>query len=841
MPTGSDVPTPSSRLIERTISQARLALGFERLWAALHWPIVILLVSAALVIGGVLPKLAYWPRIAVLMVIGLALLWSLRPLLGVRWPSRHEAIRRVEEKSGLSHRPVSAREDRLPPDSDPLQQAIWQEHRLRQLRGLTDLKAGAPESRWRDIDPRALRLPAALALFAALVLGSGDTRSNLTDSLALSAPAPAIPLTLDAWLKPPSYTAQPPVLLTSPAMVERLKTEAEIQVPEKSTLSLRISGAKAPILSFRGLTDGDGPSPDVPGFSPKVKTADGVFQAEVVMSRPAIVTVTDGETQLGSWQVALIPDAPPMVEILGEPSGDSSGMLTAKWKTTDDYGVSGITADIYLADEQDEGVGFADPGIFEFDPPRLKISLRKASPREETGESRADVAEHPWAGFMVEMTLTARDAAGNRTESQARVFRLPERQFINPLARALIEQRRSLILNTEDTESVAAMLEALLTYPRGLIEESGTHIAIAAALSRLRNAEDGAGVDSVINMLWKIAVNVEEGRTADAKAEVEALRKELQRALRDGASPERIAELTDRLRKALDRYMKEMMAQAQKRMENGQAQPQMPQQGQMISPQDLQKMLDMIQKLAESGANEAAEQMLSELENILRNLQPGMPQQGQMQQGPMSDMLDKLSDLMRQQQKLMDDTQRMQPEGMAEGQPQDGPSGESQQGMGGLGDRQQDLGKMLQELMEQMGKNGLQSPRAFGEAGKNMQGAEGSLRGGDREQALGEQGEAMSKLREGAKGLARQMLQQGQGQQGSEGQTGEARGDDRDPLGRPMPNLGEDTGPDRDMLPSELAIQRAREILEMLRSRAGDTGLPKIERDYIDRLLRGLY
>ena len=43
------------------------------------------------------------------------------------------------------------------------------------------------------------------------------------------------------------------------------------------------------------------------------------------------------------------------------------------------------------------------------------------------------------------------------------------------------------------------------------------------------------------------------------------------------------------------------------------------------------------------------------------------------------------------------------------------------------------------------------------------------------------------------------------------------------------------------MLPSELAIQRAREILEMLRSRAGEQGLPRIERDYIERLLRGLY
>jgi len=70
--------------------------------------------------------------------------------------------------------------------------------------------------------------------------------------------------------------------------------------------------------------------------------------------------------------------------------------------------------------------------------------------------------------------------------------------------------------------------------------------------------------------------------------------------------------------------------------------------------------------------------------------------------------------------------------------------------------------------------------------------------------------------------------------------AGEARGD-TDPLGRPMPQRNEDYGPDEDMLPSELAIRRAREILEMLRSRASEPELPRLERDYIDRLLRGLY
>ncbi|PZF77280.1 TIGR02302 family protein [Aestuariivirga litoralis] len=842
--------TDTGSRLRRKISQARLALGVERLWSVLLWPALILGTAAVAVLSGALPFLPPWLRALLLAAGAAALLWSLVPLgrqLRAGWASRQEAMRRVEERSGLAHRPVSAQDDKLPDGvNDSTQKLLWEEHRLRQLRRLDNLKAGLPVSTWRDSDPHALRLLVILGLAVALLLGPGSIRERLAASLATGTAAASPQLALDAWLKPPAYTGKTPLLLTSPAIAERLKQEPEIHVPENSVLSLRISGAEAPKLTFRAPVEGTATAPEVEGFKPQVKTENGLFQADVKLTRPAVVEVTDGTRLLGSWRLSLIPDAAPGVEIIDTPKGDSSGRLIAKWKVTDDYGVTGVTSDIYLADEQDDGVGFTDTGIFEFDPPKLAIQLRRAAPQDETGESRADVAQHPWAGFMVEMTLTARDAAGNTTESAKRTFRLPERAFTRPLARALIEQRRRLILNPEEAGGVAEMLDAIVTYPKGLIERSGTQIAIAAALSRLRSAGSQADVDTVISELWQIAVNIEDGVSADAKADLEAARKALEKALREGAPPERIAELTKKLRQALDRYMESMMKEAQKRLAEGnQKQDGQQQPGKVVTPQDLQKMLDMIDKLSKSGNNEAAEKLLSQLEDILRNLKPGMPQQGQGQgqDSPLGQMLDKLSDLMRKQQKLMDETQRMPQPGMGEEGQQDGqqPGSDGQQGMGSLGDRQQGLGQMLDELMKQFGQNGMQAPQPFGQAGKNMDRAEGSLRDGDREEALREQGEAMSRLREGARGMAEQLMQQSRGQQDSQGRDGQARGDDRDPLGRPLPSRGEEYGPEKGMLPSEQAMERARQILDMLRARAGDLGLPKYERDYIDRLLRGLY
>ncbi len=839
---------PTHRTLERKVAQARFALRWEIFWSALHVPALVLMLFGAAVFSGLLPGLNEISRYGLLGLFALAFLWSLKSLFQPIWPTRQAAIRRIEQVSNLAHRPVSALGDRLADETmAPQSQALWEEHRLRQLRSLDRMRAGAPRSAWRDLDPWALRVPAGLALILSLLLGPGDPGSSLADSLRLAPQVEATPLSLDAWLKPPAYTGKPPVLLTSPAMAERLKVDPEIVTPENTSLTIRLTGAAKPRLAFHEPDNAGEAGKEIPDLAATSKFDAGLFQAEAKLTRPVVVRLTDGGRTVASWPIVMVPDAPPAVEITADPQGDSSGALVVKWKTADDYGVSGLSSEISLSDTQEDGEGIAGNGVFLFDPPQFPIALRRAVPREEAGTTSADLTAHPWAGLTVDMVLKARDAAGHETTSAVKSFKLPERLFIKPLAKALIEQRRRLIMEPAETGDVEAMLAALLIYPEGLMQGSGTHVAIAAALSQIRNARGHDDISAAIDFLWQIAIGIEEGDLADARAALESLRQELAKALAEGASPERIAELMDKLREAMDRYMKSMMAEAQKRMQQQGQQPgQQPQPGQMVTPQDLQKMLDTIEKLAESGARDAAQQLLSELENILRNLQPGMdPQQsGPPRDSPMSKMLDQLSQMMRRQQQLMDDTQRMREPG--EGEPEDGeeqkPGAQGQQpDPNGLAGEQQQLSRMLEQFMRQLGQNGVQPSPSLGEAGKEMQGAEGSLRQQNREGALGQQGQALAKLREGAQSMVREMLQQGQGQKDNQGRNGEARGDDRDPLGRPMPNRSEDFGPERDMLPSELAIRRAREILDTLRARAGEQGRPRLERDYIDRLLRGLY
>lgn len=838
-------PEKTKTYVDRKISQAGAAITWERLWSTLYPAVMVLGFFALAVLSGLLPSLPDWARFGSLAIFGIALVWTLVPVARLILPSRTESIRRIETASGLAHRPVAGSEDRLADgEQDQLSTTIWQEHRARQLRKLGQLKIGMVRSDWAARDRYALRIPLILALFAAVVLGRTEPAALLADSVRISAPTPQATASLDAWIAPPGYTGRPPLMLTSPAMREKIAQGEEIVVPENSQLKIRVSGAKAPRLAFyQPASEGETPV-ELPDKVPAAKPTGDAFQIETKLARPMTARVFDGDKQIAQWTLSLIPDNPPQVSFDNNPTTEANGALSVRWKASDDYGVAGIESRFELSDMQDGEMGVAGNGVFLFDPPEFPIALKRAAPKEATGTSVSDLTAHPWAGLTVDMRLIAKDQTGKTAESEVKSFKLPEREFQIPLAKALIEQRKALVMNPDERKPVIDMLDALLVWPQGLVEKSGPLVAIGTVTSRIRNARNEDDVRAAIDFLWQIAISIEDGDVTNLRAELDRIKRELEKALADGAPPEKIAELMQKLREAMNEYLKSMAQEVQRRMEQGgQQQQRQAQQGQMVRPEDLAKMLDTIEKLAQSGAKEAAQELLSQLDEILRNLQPGMPNQMNAQgETPLSQMLNELSEMMRRQQQLMDDTQRLPDEGeFGEGEQQEGAQGE--QGKSGeLAGQQDALGRMLEELMGRMGQNGLQSPPSFGEAGRSMEGAADALRGSERGRALSEQGEALSRLREGAQSMARELMQQqGMGTQGTQGRHGEARGDDRDPLGRPMPRRGEDFGPERDMLPSELAVRRAREILEMLRERANMPDLRRFERDYFDRLLRGLY
>jgi uncharacterized protein (TIGR02302 family) len=813
-------------LLDRKLALAKLALLWEALWRAAFPALMILGVVALAVLTGAVALLPGVVKLAVLAAAGLGLAWSLRPLLALRLPDDAAALRRLETQSNLKHRPATAwRDDLADPRAGTESRALWQEHRARMAATLANLKAGLPRSPLPRRDPYALRSALALSLVAALALNASQWRDRIADAVATEPrQAVAAGRGLDAWIVPPSYTGRAPVLLTGGAAERRLERDGEVMVPESSKLVVRLNGAEEPRLALaRPLEDGS--AGDEIATAEFTSAGPGVHETETVLDRPVNIRLTDGSAKLAEWIVAVIPDSPPRAEITGDMSLTATGAFMVPWEVSDDYGVASLGGSIELSEES----GLGDTAL-PYELPEFSVNLPRLNPRQAEGRAFQDLTEHPWAGLEAVIRLEARDQAGQSGYSAPVAFTLPERRFRQPLARALVELRQRLVRAPDESRKVVRGLAALLAWPEGLIEHSGHHLGIRTAASQLHRAGGTDDKKAVVDLLWEIAVSIEDGDLSDALKELQSLREQLQEALAEGAPPEQIAELMDQLREALNRYLEAMARQMQQAMERGELQPQTGM-GQEMRAQDLERMLDMIENMARSGARDAAQELLAQLDNILRNLQPGMA--GEMGESPMGEMMQQLGELMREQQRLMDETFQM-PDGMQ--QPNGGEQGE------GLAGDQEALAQMLEDLMAQLGEQGMQSPQSFGQAQGSMEGAADALRGSQRDPALSQQGDALEALREGAQAMAQQMMQQqGQGDGYQQGAQGEPLGGQRDPLGRPTPRRGEDYGPDRNMLPSESAVERAREILEYLRSRANERTRPRIEREYIDRLLRGLY
>ena len=130
----------------------------------------------------------------------------------------------------------------------------------------------------------------------------------LADSVRMESPAPQAVASLDAWVAPPGYTGRPPLMLTSPAMREKIAQGEEIIVPENSLLKIRVSGAKAPRLAFYQPAEERRGAGRASRRGAAAKPTGEAFQIESKLARPVTARVFDGDKEIARWAISLIPD-----------------------------------------------------------------------------------------------------------------------------------------------------------------------------------------------------------------------------------------------------------------------------------------------------------------------------------------------------------------------------------------------------------------------------------------------------------------------------------------------------------------------------------------------------
>jgi uncharacterized protein (TIGR02302 family) len=834
-------PDAASRLhLTQAVQRAKFAIAWERVWPALARLLTVaglFLVASWAGLWLALPPLGRAAGLALFVALALVALF---PLFKFRWPGRHQALSRLDRGSGIRHRPATTLTDTLA-SQDPVAQALWQAQRERTLASLKRIRAGLPAPRLSIHDPWALRALVAVLLVATFVAAGEERGARVLGAFDWDGVLSPANVRVDAWVTPPVYTGKPPVILSASNKDAAGPDAGPLPVPAGSTLIVRSSGASLDVVVGGGLSEAAATEQAPKGTSERhfAITGDGT----------AHVRAPSGQPQ---WKFSAVPDRAPTIALAKDPERQARGSLAMSYRIEDDYGVTEAQAQ-FSARPGEAAKDAAVPRPL-FDPPKFTLMLPNAHTRNGVGQTVKDLSEDPYAGADVTLTLTAKDEAGNEGKSEPFNMRLPERLFTKPLARALIEQRRTLALDANQNWQVYAALDALMIAPELFTPEAGQYLGLFSVTRQLEAARTDDAMREVVASLWALAVTIEDGNITDVDKALRAAQEALKQALERGASDEEIKKLTENLRAALDKFLQQLAEQLRNNPQQL-ARPLDPN-ARVLSQNDLKNMLDRMERLSRSGDKEAAKQLLEQLQQMLENLQMARP--GQNGDGDMEQALNELGDMIRKQQQLRDktfkqgqDNRRDRMRGNRQGDPN---MGELQRDQQGLRDRlkklQQELARrgMGQPQKGQQGDGGEQGQQGddgdgednFGDADTAMGDADGRLGEGNADGAVDSQGKAIEALRKGAQNLAQQMQPgDGDGQNDGPGNRAgrqQSSGRDSDPLGRPL--HGHELDDLSVKIPGEIDVQRVRRILEELRRRLGDSNRPQIELDYIERLLK---
>lgn len=853
-PSGSRPTRPAPSRLERLLFWARAVIRMERVWPLL------VLAGSILAAFVALSWLGVWvagPRLLRIGGVGLLVAGLLLPAtLIVRQlaVSRREALARLDRDSEEAHRPVSAAEDRLAnAGQDALTLALWELSRRRLEGTLARLRVKPPAPRLSVRDPYALRAAALLGLVAAgFVAGSGK------DGLIAAAfdwrggvPAGA-GFRVDAWIDPPGYTGRPPVVLlggsAAPAAAQA------VTVPIRSTVVVRSSGEGSVQAT---VTGGLKPSPAPPpaaGSRPADAPPGGTEHRFTLEGNGRLALLHD-DAPLAGVTLTASPDLAPTIVLVEPPRATARGGLTLGYRIDDDYGVTRAEA------------AFTDPVFGErpvvrslVAPPKLDLNLPPTPGGLGTGQTTGDLSDHPWAGADVTVVLSTGDEGGNIGLSAPARMTLPARPFANPLARALVEQRRDLVFDPDHRQGVGTALDALMIDPDRFGTSNAVYLGLYTARTRLASARTDEDLIALADYLWQMALRIEDGDKSAAARDLQAAEQALREALQRGASPDEIKRLTEALRQKMDQFLAEMAERSRTAQSDAPPDPNV----RTVTPQQLQDMMRRMGELAQKGDVAEAQRMLDQLQNMLDNLRTAQRGAGNQAQREMNRQMSELDKMSRDQQALRDKTFRQgrqkpsadsQPfaddpddadEGAQNGDPQaegeqqaqgDQPGGNDLAGQqGGLRDRLDEL----QRRMRQLGLKGEQGLEDAEQAMKDAEGALGQGKPGNR-RAVEAQGRALQGLQQGANGLAQQMTSgPGRGQQQGEGGSsisqGNAGQDGNDPLGRMRDGQGRIETRGRAL--DDSVAERAQRVLQELRRRLGDPSRSSEEMDYLERLLQ---
>ena len=310
---------------------ARAALLWERVWPACLAGTLPSRRFRVVVLFDLLPGLPGIAHAAILALIAVAVaaaaVWGMRTARRGGWPDMLAARRRIEQASGLPHRPLLALSDRPSAPLDESARLLWAAHQRRMAAVLRRLRVGWPIAGLARRDPWGLRSMLAILLLLAVIDAGADWRDRAFRAFqpSFAGSAASLASSFELWVSPPEYTGLAPQFL-------RADVAETVPVAIGSMLLGQVhGGGECRVLR----------STRQAGFH---RDRQAEFPCRAEADRRQGAEPEQGGSLLGRWPIQIVPDNPPVIAFADPPSATPRAALHIDYRASDDYGVASAKA-----------------------------------------------------------------------------------------------------------------------------------------------------------------------------------------------------------------------------------------------------------------------------------------------------------------------------------------------------------------------------------------------------------------------------------------------------------------------------------------------------------------
>jgi hypothetical protein len=523
----------------------------------------------------------------------------------IRLPRAADIDRRIERASGLKHRPLLTLQDELETENT-WGTTLWAAHQARAAASLAQARTGWPAPLAALRDPYSLRALLWLLFVTGLVIAGPALPARFSGAFS----PPAWPIfsapQVNAWITPPAYTGQAPLLLTRGQDLAVLQGSRLTVVVNGSSDAIRFAGIKLPTAILAAHS----------------RRADGV------LTMSGVISIGPWWDRLARWRVMVLPPGAPVLSLA--PITLVRGTPKLSWQASDPYGLASLQATL-----RPRGYPHALP-----EGTSLPTTTGK-------GTAQLGISDTPYGGLTVNATLQAKNLAGLSAVSDAQAVTLPLAPLHDRTAQLLGIARQNLALMPERASSIARQLmQTAQTPPSRISYAVDVQLAALATAMRLRDTSPTQSVARLLALIRQIEAGPD---YAASQAFTHAAQALLQALTRGHVDPNALNRLLQAMQQALVQHLA-ALAQA-----SHISQVQMPQN---FDRSALSRLAQQIAADQQAGRSQQAQTELQQLTAALQALQAARPmsaaEAARAQAAAQSAQA--LSQLMQNQARLLDQT-----------------------------------------------------------------------------------------------------------------------------------------------------------------------------------------